>query len=141
MGCVVLKSIRFLAVFVCLAALAVILGGYAVFSDTTIHCGFSEDMKEWLADQYSLCIPDSAQFLEGYYEPEIARDRFVYITFTVPKADVSVLTQGIDPSFWHESGGSTCRGHNALLTIDFDDSDVLAQCQFKGRHPKKTIAY
>ncbi|MGN0172241.1 MAG: hypothetical protein ACI39E_05630 [Acutalibacteraceae bacterium] len=77
------KSGLFKTVLICFS-LTVLLTSCGMFRlPTTIRCGFSQEMVTMLRDTYELTIPDSAEFIKGYYDNAF-RDPAVFLLFEVP---------------------------------------------------------
>ena len=53
----------------------------------TIESAFSEKLVTLLSEQYELNIPESAEFVSGYFERAF-RDPSVVIYFTVPENEI-----------------------------------------------------
>ena len=147
------KSGLFKTVFICFS-LTVLLTSCGMFRlPTTIRCGFSQEMVTMLRDTYELTIPDSAEFIKGYYD-NACRDPGVFLLFEVPDDEF----QQIFSENWHYSeydlsfseqanmlenpveGKYKLNGKLFTYLIFAHTEDGRIQCAFHGDGPPQTIA-
>lgn len=116
----------------------------------TIESGFSEKLITLLSKQYELNIPDSAEFVSGYFDRAF-RDPSVVVYFTVPEAEFESLFgdnwekdnnnnrhKGLFAELSFESDGSYTY-NNELYTalICSEAENGIIHCAFTGRHPNR----
>ncbi len=114
----------------------------------TIESGFSEKLVALLSEQYELNIPESAQFVSGYFERAF-RDPSVVVYFTVPENEIETLFidnwakvrsdhTGLFRELDFEPEGNYLYEkelYTALLCSKAENGTV--KCAFTGRHPEK----
>ena len=116
----------------------------------TIESGFSEKLVTLLSEQYELNIPESAEFVSGYFERAF-RDPSVVIYFTVPENEIETLFinnwakvrsdhTGLFHELDFEPEGSYLYEkelYTVLLCSEAENGTV--KCAFTGRHPEKNF--
>lgn len=116
----------------------------------TIESGFSEKLVALLSEQYELNIPESAEFVSGYFERAF-RDPSVVIYFTVPENEIETLFinnwekvrsghTGLFHELDFEPKGSYLYEkelYTVLLCSEAENGRV--KCAFTGRHPEKNF--
>lgn len=151
------KSGLFKTVLICFS-LTVLLTSCGMFRlPTTIRCGFSQEMVTMLRDTYELTIPDSAEFIKGYYDNAF-RDPGVFLLFEVPDDEFQQIFSENWQYNWQFSENASKRLAGAEMLenpiegtnkfkLKSDTYSIFAhtengrvQCAFHGGGPPQTIA-
>jgi hypothetical protein len=112
---------------------------------TPIKNGFSSEMQDLLKDRYELTIPESAIFIDGYYDNEY-QDNAVHITFKIP-TDVE---NNIYSSNWEDYSGDNYNKDGIIRTMSFksirytylwyyESDGKYTKIKFQGTFPGKTV--
>ena len=116
----------------------------------TIESGFSEKLITLLSEQYELNVPDSAEFVSGYFDRAF-RDPSVAVYFTVSEAEFETL---FGDNWEKDSYNNRHKGLFAELSFEPDRSytynkelytalvcseakNGIISCAFTGRHPNR----
>lgn len=115
-----------------------------------IESGFSEKLVTLLSEQYELNIPDSAEFVSGYFDRAF-RDPSVVIYFTVSENEFESIFAdnwtkdrsdhtGLFAELNFEPEGNYSYGKELYTALVYSEAENgIINCAFTGRHPGKTF--
>lgn len=117
----------------------------------TIESGFSEKLVMLLSERYELYIPESAEFISGYFDRAF-RDPSVIVYFTVSEAEFETVFgdnwerdrfydhTGLFAELSFEPDGSYSYTKELYTALIFSEAENgIINCAFSGRHPGKTF--
>lgn len=137
----------------CIIISLIILFSFCSCTDSTflyIESGFSEKLTNLLSEQYEVNIPESAEFVSGYFDRAF-RDPSVTVYFTVSENDFEKLfgdnwqndsltnySSLLDDEWNFEIADTYVYGkelYTALICSEAENG--IIKCVFTGRHPGK----